>query len=240
MSNLKTPALYKNDILSNMIQKFSEEAKKQFELSSFSKTNLLQEDDQKKKDDDNYHLEESAKQLMNEDKRFQLTNHSYNKIVSVNDFNNKKPSTNHNNGKNPSEICLQTIIQKKKENNLLMHLLKNISLTKWINTYSKLIDTNFQSIEEILKKLQSYTFEAKSTICEVKEVTVLDCIQIITVKDIRLNEKKIILTKNNGNHESEGDLINDYYLKEGDVFLCKNKFTYNSDFIRLNLNDIQR
>lgn len=239
ISNNKTPAPFKNDILSNMIQKFSEEAKKQFELSAFSNKQSLHENNQETRNEENDLLEESTKHIINQDQKFKLSNCSYNKIMSPTDFKLNQKCSNDNNGKVP-KCYLQSIIQKSKDSNCLLQLLKNISLTKWMNSYIKLINPNIQSIDEMLTKLRSYSFESKSTLCEVKEITVLDCIQIITVKDIHLTEKKIVLTNNNGNYESVGDLINDYYLQEGDVFLCKNKINYNSEFVRLNINDIQK
>ena len=138
------------------------------------------------------------------------------------------------------------IIEVFKNNEKYKYKLRNINLFKWLKAYSIISETEIQNIDYALNKLKSHSFQSNSLICEVKDVCVVDCIQVLTVVDINLRSGKLILIKDEAESikSSNEDLrliINDYHFNIGDILLCrlKNKEQLEGEYFMMNLREIQ-
>lgn len=152
------------------------------------------------------------------------------------DFNDKEPQV-------PGKDVILGLIDKYNDNLKYRIQLKNLNFFKWIKCYSIITNSQVRNIDLALGKLKSFSFDSKNTLCEIKEVSIIDCIQILDVIDINLKKKKIILTKNeNFSSDNVDNIINDYFFKTGDIIFCsfKNKEENEKNFIRMCLKEIQK
>lgn len=224
--------IFKNDLLSSMIMKLSEQAKSnvtQEEKKMISENNTQV----KPKPYENF-----TEELMKEQypRYFQST------FLTPNEF------TLTNQGKDDNSKWMNRINQfidkynaRKKEE----FQLKSYNLLKWLKAYSLLTNTEVQNIELAFSKLKNYTFTSPTTLCEVKSITIIDCIQIISVVDVTLKKKNLILYKNEykaNSNENLNSIINDYFLKVGDLFLCRlnGREEPEKDYIKVNVREIEK
>lgn len=224
---------FKNDILSKMLLEFSEK--------NHLVNSLIGND---KLDDKNCSNEKKAYENFTEDfVKEQYPAYFQDNFITPNEFTLTKKGTDEN-SKNVDKINL--LIEKNNTLQKTKFQLKNYNLFKWLNAYSQLYNTEVQSIDLAFSNLKKYSFNSNLALCEVKRITIIDCIQIISVIDITLKKKNIILTKydytNNNSNENINNIINDYFLKVGDLFLCKfsGKNEPEKDYIKINIREIQK
>lgn len=163
-----------------------------------------------------------------------------------NDLNNEPKTFNiyNNNYNNDAFTVIQNFINKKEVHNYYTNLFRNINLIKWLKVYKIITDKEVQNISFTLNFLRNnFTFNGKcpNVLCEVKEVYIIDCFQLLEVIDIDLNEKKIILTRR---VNEKIKLIHENFVNEGDFVLFKkmkiieNKSGFD-DFSEIDVKDIQ-
>lgn len=224
---------FKNDVLSKMLLEFSERSHLVTPLQvndKFDNKNSLNE----KKAYDNF-TEDFVKE--------QYPTYFQGNFITPNEFTLTKKASNEN-LKNDNKVSL--LIEKNNNLQKAKFLLKKYNLFKWLNAYTQLYNTEIQNIDLAFSNLKKYSFNSNLTLCEVKRVTIIDCIQIISVVDITLKKKNIILTKydysNTNSSENINSIINDYFLKVGDLFLCKfsGKNEPEKDYIKVNIREIQK
>lgn len=225
-------AIFKNDLLSSMIMKLSEQAKSNVpqEEKKIISHNITKE---KPRPYENF-----TEELMKE----QYPRYFQSNFLTPNEF------TLTNQGKDDNSKAINKINSlidkynaKKKEE----FQLKSFNLFKWLKAYSLLTNTEVQNIELALSKLKNYTYTSPSTLCEVKSITIIDCIQVISVVDVTLKRKNLILYKNEykqNSNENLNSIINDYFLKVGDLFLCRlnGREEPEKDYIKVNIREIEK
>ena len=138
-------------------------------------------------------------------------------------------------------------IEKHKVNEKYKKILDQLNIFKWMKSYSIFSGNEIQSVDLTLNKLKEFSIDSEqsSTLCEVKDICVVDCIQVLTVIDAKLNYAKLILIKDEkenikNSNENLNLIINDYFFKVGDIliFNLKNKEKVKNQYFKLNLKEI--
>lgn len=154
-----------------------------------------------------------------------------------------------------SENASLSIIQKYKEkkeiNENFNRILSKINILKWLKVYSVLMNKEIQNVNfclNQLKKLYSFDFSKSSILCEVKNLYIIDCYQLLDVIDANFATKKIILTKNvkkNSKDKGKIKIFYEYFVNIGDLLLFKKpqikpNIVYGEEYLELDIKDIQK
>ena len=154
-----------------------------------------------------------------------------------------------------SENASLSIIQKYKEkkeiNENFNRILSKINILKWLKVYSVLMNKEIQNVNfclNQLKKLYSFDFSKSSILCEVKNLYIIDCYQLLDVIDANFATKKIILTKNikkNSKDKGKIKILYEYFVNIGDLLLFKKpqirpNIVYGEEYFELDIKDIQK
>ena len=154
-----------------------------------------------------------------------------------------------------SENASLSIIQKYKEkkeiNENFNRILSKINILKWLKVYSMLMNKEIQNVNFCLNqliKLYSFDFSKSSILCEVKNLYIIDCYQLLDVIDANFATKKIILTKNvkkNSKDKGKIKIFYEYFVNIGDLILFKKPQTnpnivYGEEYLDLDIKDIQK
>ena len=145
---------------------------------------------------------------------------------------------------------IQNFINKKDIDTYYTFLFSKINLIKWLKVYKLLTGKEIQSISYILNHLKrQYTINSKSSLilCEVLEVGIIDCCQILEVIDADLSKKKIILTKKVKRRDEDFGkikLINENFINQGELIMfkkskVKEETIGGEDYIELDVKDVQ-
>ena len=154
-----------------------------------------------------------------------------------------------------NENASLSVIQKKKKKKEIKenfeNILRKINILKWMKVYNILMNKEVQNVNlclNTLKKMYSFDSGNSSILCEVKNLLIIDCYQLLDVIDANFSKKKIILTKNvKKNKEDKGKIkiLYEYYVNIGDLILFKRPLTkgdivYGEEFLELDIKDIQK
>ncbi len=146
---------------------------------------------------------------------------------------------------------IQKFKEKKETSQNFEKILRKINILKWMKVYTILMNKEIQSINLCLNQLKkTYSFDSgnSSVLCEVKNLLIIDCYQLLDVIDANFVTKKIILTKNvkkNPNDKGKIKILYEYYVNIGDLILFKRplikpEIVYGEDFLELDIKDIQK
>ena len=152
---------------------------------------------------------------------------------------------------NASLSVIQKFKEKKEIKENFENILRKINILKWIKVYNILMNKEVQNVNlclNTLKKMYSFDSGNSSILCEVKNLLIIDCYQLLDVIDANFTTKKIILTKNvKKNKEDKGKIkiLYEYYVNIGDLILFKRPLTktdmvYGEEFLELDIKDIQK
>lgn len=152
---------------------------------------------------------------------------------------------------NASLSVIQKFKEKKEIKENFENILRKINILKWMKVYNILMNKEVQNINlclNTLKKMYSFDSGNSSILCEVKNLLIIDCYQLLDVIDANFSKKKIILTKNvKKNKEDKGKIkiLYEYYVNIGDLILFKRPLTksdivYDEEFLELDIKDIQK
>ena len=152
---------------------------------------------------------------------------------------------------NSSLSLIQKFKDKKEIKENLENILKKINILKWMKVYTILMNKEIQNVNlclNTLKKIYSFNSGNSSILCEVKNLFIIDCYQLLDVIDANFVTKKIILTKNvkkNSKDKGKIKILYEYYVNIGDLILFKrplNKpdIAYGEEFLELDIKDIQK
>ena len=152
---------------------------------------------------------------------------------------------------NSSLSVIQKFKEKKETKENFENILRKINILKWMKVYTILMNKEIQNINlclNTLKKMYSFNSGNTSILCEVKNLLIIDCYQLLDVIDANFVTKKIILTKNvKKNSEDKGKIkiLYEYYVNIGDLILFKRplikpEIVYGEDFLELDIKDIQK
>ena len=152
---------------------------------------------------------------------------------------------------NASLSVIQKFKEKKEIKENFENILRKINILKWMKVYNILMNKEVQSVNlclNTLKKMYSFDSGNSSILCEVKNLLIIDCYQLLDVIDANFSTKKIILTKNvKKNKEDKGKIkiLYEYYVNIGDLILFKRPLTkgdivYGEEFLELDIKDIQK
>ena len=154
-----------------------------------------------------------------------------------------------------NENASLSIIQKYKEKKEIKEnfnkILSKINILKWLKVYSILMNKEIQNVNfclNQLKKMYSFDFSKTSILCEVKNLYIIDCYQLLDVIDANFATKKIILTKNvkkNSKDKGKIKIFYEYFVNIGDLLLFKKpqlkpNIIYGEEYIELDVKDIQK
>jgi len=146
---------------------------------------------------------------------------------------------------------IQKFKEKKETSQNFEKILRKINILKWMKVYTILMNKEIQSINLCLNQLKkTYSFDSgnSSVLCEVKNLFIIDCYQLLDVIDANFFTKKIILTKNvkkNPNDKGKIKILYEYYVNIGDLILFKRpllkpEIVYGEEFLELDIKDIQK
>lgn len=146
---------------------------------------------------------------------------------------------------------IQKFKEKKETSQNFEKILRKINILKWMKVYTILMNKEIQSINLCLNQLKkTYSFDSgnSSILCEVKNLLIIDCYQLLDVIDANFVTKKIILTKNvkkNPNDKGKIKILYEYYVNIGDLILFKRpllkpEIVYGEEFLELDIKDIQK
>ena len=152
---------------------------------------------------------------------------------------------------NASLSVIQKFKEKKEIKENFENILRKINILKWMKVYNILMNKEVQNVNlclNTLKKMYSFDSGNSSILCEVKNLLIIDCYQLLDVIDANFSKKKIILTKNvKKNKEDKGKIkiLYEYYVNIGDLILFKRPLTksdivYDEEFLELDIKDIQK
>ena len=152
---------------------------------------------------------------------------------------------------NSSLSVIQKFKDKKEIKENFEYILRKINILKWMKVYTILMNKEIQNINlclNTLKKMYSFNSGNTSILCEVKNLLIIDCYQLLDVIDANFATKKIILTKNvKKNSEDKGKIkiLYEYYVNIGDLILFKRPLVkpdivYGEQFLELDIKDIQK
>ena len=146
---------------------------------------------------------------------------------------------------------IQKFKEKKETSQNFEKILRKINILKWMKVYTILMNKEIQSINLCLNQLKkTYSFDSgnSSVLCEVKNLFIIDCYQLLDVIDANFVTKKIIITKNvkkNPNDKGKIKILYEYYVNIGDLILFKRpllkpEIVYGEEFLELDIKDIQK
>ena len=152
---------------------------------------------------------------------------------------------------NASLSIIQKYKDKKEENENFQRMLSKINILKWLKVYTVLMNKEIQNVNLCLNQLKKlYSFEASksSILCEVKNLYIIDCYQLLDVIDANFSFKKIILTKNvkkNSKDKGKIKIFYEYFVNVGDLILFKKPqikptIAYGEEYLELDIKDIQK
>ena len=152
---------------------------------------------------------------------------------------------------NSSLSLIQKFKEKKEIKENFENILRKINILKWMKVYTILMNKEIQNINlclNTLKRMYSFNSGNNSILCEVKNLLIIDCYQLLDVIDADFNTKKIILTKNvKKNSEDKGKIkiLYEYYVNIGDLILFKrpsvqSDIVNGEEFLELDIKDIQK
>ena len=152
---------------------------------------------------------------------------------------------------NASLSVIQKFKDKKEIKENFEIILRKINILKWMKVYTVLMNKDVQNVNlclNTLKKMYSFDSGNTSILCEVKNLLIIDCYQLLDVIDANFTTKKIILTKNvKKNSEDKGKIkiLYEYYVNIGDLILFKRPLVkpdivYGEEFLELDIKDIQK
>ena len=152
---------------------------------------------------------------------------------------------------NASLSIIQKYKDKKEENENFQRMLSKINILKWLKVYTVLMNKEIQNVNlclNQLKKLYSFETSKSSILCEVKNLYIIDCYQLLDVIDANFVFKKIILTKNvkkNSKDKGKIKIFYEYFVNIGDLILFKKPQTkptvvYGEEYLELDIKDIQK
>ena len=152
---------------------------------------------------------------------------------------------------NASLSVIQKFKDKKEIKENFENILRKINILKWMKVYTVLMNKEVQNVNlclNTLKKMYSFDSGNNSILCEVKNLLIIDCYQLLDVIDANFTTKKIILTKNvKKNSEDKGKIkiLYEYYVNIGDLILFKRPLAkpdivYGEEFLELDIKDIQK
>ena len=152
---------------------------------------------------------------------------------------------------NSSLSVIQRFKEKKEIKENFENILRKINILKWMKVYTILLNKEIQNVNlclNTLKKTYSFNSGNTSILCEVKNLLIIDCYQLLDVIDANFVTKKIILTKNvKKNTEDKGKIkiLYEYYVNIGDLILFKRplikpEIAYGEEFLELDIKDIQK
>ena len=152
---------------------------------------------------------------------------------------------------NASLSIIQKYKDKKEENENFQRMLSKINILKWLKVYTVLMNKEIQNVNlclNQLKKLYSFETSKSSILCEVKNLYIIDCYQLLDVIDSNFSLKKIILTKNvkkNSKDKGKIKIFYEYFVNIGDLILFKKPqikptVAYGEEYLELDIKDIQK
>ena len=152
---------------------------------------------------------------------------------------------------NASLSIIQKYKDKKEENKNFQRMLSKINILKWLKVYTVLMNKEIQNVNlclNQLKKLYSFETSKSSILCEVKNLYIIDCYQLLDVIDANFSFKKIILTKNvkkNSKDKGKIKIFYEYFVNIGDLILFKKPqikptVVYGEEYLELDIKDIQK
>ena len=152
---------------------------------------------------------------------------------------------------NASLSIIQKYKDKKEENENFQRMLSKINILKWLKVYTVLMNKEIQNVNlclNQLKKLYSFETSKSSILCEVKNLYIIDCYQLLDVIDANFSLKKIILTKNvkkNSKDKGKIKIFYEYFVNIGDLILFKKPqikptVVYGEEYLELDIKDIQK
>ena len=151
---------------------------------------------------------------------------------------------------NASLSIIQKYKDKKEINENFQKALSKINILKWLKVYTILMNKEIQNVNLALnqiRKLYSFDFSKTSILCEVKNLYIIDCYQLLDVIDANFSTKKIILTKNvkkNSKDKGKIKIFYEYFVNIGDLILFKKpklkpNIIYGEEYVELDIKDIQ-
>ena len=152
---------------------------------------------------------------------------------------------------NASLAIIQKFKDKKEINDNFQKTLSKINILKWLKVYTVLMNKEIQNVNfclNQLKKFYSFDSSKSSILCEVKNLFIIDCYQLLDVIDANFNTKKIILTKNvkkNSKDKGKIKIFYEYFVNIGDLILfkipqLKPNIVYGEEYLELDIKDIQK
>ena len=152
---------------------------------------------------------------------------------------------------NSSLSVIQKFKEKKEIKENFENILRKINILKWMKVYTILLNKEIQNVNlclNTLKKTYSFNSGNTSILCEVKNLLIIDCYQLLDVIDANFVTKKIILTKNvkkNTKDKGKIKILYEYYVNIGDLILFKRplikpEIAYGEEFLELDIKDIQK
>lgn len=152
---------------------------------------------------------------------------------------------------NASLSIIQKYKDKKEINENFQKTLSKINILKWLKVYTILMNKEIQNVNYCLnqiKKMYSFDFSKSSVLCEVKNIYIIDCYQLLDVIDANFITKKIILTKNvkkNSKDKGKIKILYEYYVNIGDLILFKKpqikpNIVYGEEYLEMDIKDIQK
>ena len=152
---------------------------------------------------------------------------------------------------NASLSIIQKYKDKKEINENFQKALSKINILKWLKVYTILMNKEIQNVNlalNQLRKLYSFDFSKTSILCEVKNLYIIDCYQLLDVIDANFSTKKIILTKNvkkNSKDKGKIKIFYEYFVNIGDLILFKKpklkpNIIYGEEYVELDIKDIQK
>ena len=152
---------------------------------------------------------------------------------------------------NASLSIIQKFKEKKEINENFQKTLSKINILKWLKVYSILMNKEIQNVNfslNQLKKRYSFDLSKSSILCEVKNLYIIDCYQLLDVIDASFTTKKIILTKNvkkNSKDKGKIKIFYEYFVNIGDLILFRkpklnSSIVYGEEYLELDIKDIQK
>ena len=152
---------------------------------------------------------------------------------------------------NASLSIIQMYKEKKENNDNFKNILSKINILKWLKAYTILMDKEIQNVNLCLNQLKknfSFDFGKSTILCEVKNLYIIDCYQLLDVMDANYVSKKIILTRNvkkNPKDKGKIKIIHEYFVNIGDLILFKKPITksnvvFGEEYIELDVKSIQK
>ena len=152
---------------------------------------------------------------------------------------------------NASLSIIQKFMDKKDTTENFEKILSKINILKWLKVYSVIMNKDITSVNfclNQLKQLYSFDYSKSKILCEVKNLNVIDCYQLLDVIDANLTMKKIILTKKikkDSKDKGKIRLFCEYFVNIGDFIMfikpnANSTMSYNEEYLQLDIKDIHK